>query len=65
MPEVNTWHCIENLENSKELVEKSKREYGKVWMLQNFKPKGYKQKKSKDFNKKELLVRYITKLLYR
>ena len=65
MPEVNTWQCIENLENSKKLVEKSKREYGGIWMLQKFKPKGYKQKKSKDFNKKELLVRYITKLLYK
>ena len=30
MPEVNTWQCIENLENSKKLVEKSKREYGGI-----------------------------------
>ena len=64
MPEADTWKGIENLENSKEWVEKFEKKYGEVQRLCKFKSKSFKIKESKDFKKKELPGRYMAKLVY-
>jgi len=62
MPEADTWKGIENLENSKELVEEFEKKYGEVQRL--CKSKSFKLKESKDFKKEELPGRYMAKLVY-
>ena len=54
---------MKNLENSKKLVEEFKREYREVQRLYKLKPKNSKQLRFKNFKRKELLKRYMAKLL--
>lgn len=53
---------IENIENSEKLVEESDKEYRDIQRLHKFKPKSFEQKKSKNFEERELLERYTAKL---
>jgi len=56
--EEDTWELKENLGNAKDLVKKFKEEYGEIRRLRE-------RRNSKEDKKRELLGRYMAKMLYK